>query len=110
MNLSALTDASCGSSRTTWPRLLFIPSMQSHSTPPTPDLPLLQGASQVIQDYFVKDSQVIPDTGELLVLRRSVQPRAQRKILIPSPQLEYPPRPHTQFLLMTTVFHFKKGG
>ncbi|KAF8507029.1 nucleoporin [Russula emetica] len=42
--------------------------MQSHTTPPTPDLPLLQGASQVIQDYFVKDSQVIPDTGELLVL------------------------------------------
>ncbi len=44
---------------------------------PTPDLPLLQGASQVIQDYFAKDSQVIPDIGELLVLRRSVQPRAQ---------------------------------
>jgi hypothetical protein len=52
-------------------------SMQSHTTPPTPDLPLLQGASQVVQDYFVKDSQVIPDIGELLVLRRSVQPRAQ---------------------------------
>lgn len=56
---------------------LCTPSMQSHTTPPTPDLPLLQGASQVIQDYFVKDSQVIPDIGELLVLRRSVQPREQ---------------------------------
>jgi hypothetical protein len=53
------------------------PSMQSHSTPSSPDLPLIQGASQVIQDYFAKDSQVIPDIGELLVLRRSVQLRAQ---------------------------------
>jgi nuclear pore complex protein Nup155 len=62
--------------------------MQSPHT--TPDLPLLQGTSQVIQDYFVKDSQVIPDTGELLVLRRSVQPRAQCKILIPSPPAGVP--------------------
>lgn len=57
--------------------------MQTHTTPPSPDLPLLQGASQVIQDYFAKDSQVIPDIGELLVIRRSVQPSAQWQTLIP---------------------------
>jgi hypothetical protein len=50
--------------------------MQPHITYHTPELPLLQGASQVLQDYFAKDSQVIPDIGELLVLRRSVQLRA----------------------------------
>jgi len=51
--------------------------MQTHITHHTPELPLLQGASQVLQDYFAKDSQVIPDIGELLVIRRPVQPRAQ---------------------------------
>jgi hypothetical protein len=51
--------------------------MQTHITHHTPELPLLQGASQVLQDYFAKDSQAIPDIGELLVLRRSVQPRAR---------------------------------
>jgi hypothetical protein len=84
--------------------------MQSHTTPPSPDLPLLQGASQVIQDYFAKDSQVIPDIGELLVLRRSVQPSAQWQTLIPSGQPVHPPRPPTPFLLMINGFHFKKGG
>jgi len=64
-------------------KVLFHPStgltqsMQTHITHYTPELPLLQGASQVLQDYFAKDSQAIPDIGELLVLRRSVQPRAR---------------------------------
>lgn len=40
----------------------------SRPTPPTLDLPVLQGASQVLQEYFVKDSQIIPDIGDLLVL------------------------------------------
>lgn len=57
--------------------LLLSSSMQTHITHHTPELPLLQGASQVLQDYFAKDSQVIPDIGELLVLRRSVQPHTQ---------------------------------
>jgi nuclear pore complex protein Nup155 len=48
-------------------------STQAHVSPPNLDLPILQGASRVIQDYFAKDSQIIPDIGELLVLRRSVQ-------------------------------------
>ena len=52
-------------------------SMQTHTTHHTPELPLLQGASQVLQDYFTKDSQVIPDTGELLSIRRSVQLRTR---------------------------------
>jgi hypothetical protein len=47
--------------------------MQAHVSPPNLDLPLLQGASQVLQDYFAKDSQIIPDVGDLLVLRRSVR-------------------------------------
>lgn len=51
--------------------------MQAHTTPSTLELPLLQGASQVLQDYFAKDSQVVPDIGELFVLRKSVQPHAQ---------------------------------
>jgi nuclear pore complex protein Nup155 len=38
------------------------------TTPPSLELPILQGASQVLQDYFVKDSQIIPDIGELLAL------------------------------------------
>ncbi|KAI9512809.1 nucleoporin [Russula earlei] len=42
--------------------------MQIQATPSIPELPLLQGASQVLQDYFAKDSQVIPDIGELLAL------------------------------------------
>ncbi|KAI0304810.1 nucleoporin [Russula brevipes] len=41
--------------------------MQAHITPPIPELPLLQGASQVLQDFFAKDSQVIPDIGELVL-------------------------------------------
>jgi hypothetical protein len=41
-------------------------SMPPHVSPPNLDLPVLQGASQVLQDYFAKDSQVIPDIGELL--------------------------------------------
>lgn len=53
-------------------------STQTHVSPPNLDLPILQGASQVLQDYFAKDSQVIPDTGELLTsIRTSVQPRVQ---------------------------------
>jgi hypothetical protein len=48
-------------------------SMKAHVSPPGLDLPVLQGASQALQDYFAKDSQIIPDIGELLVLRRSVQ-------------------------------------
>ena len=52
-------------------------SMQTHITHHTPELPLLQGASQVLQDYFAKDSQVIPDTGELLSTRKSVRLRAR---------------------------------
>ncbi|KAH9175438.1 nucleoporin [Lactarius sanguifluus] len=40
----------------------------SRPTPPTLDLPVLQGASRVLQEYFVKDSQIIPDIGDLLVL------------------------------------------
>jgi hypothetical protein len=58
-------------------------SMQTHITHHTPELPLLQGASQVLQDYFAKDSQVIPDIGELLDIRRSVQPRAHDRYLTP---------------------------
>ena len=49
------------STSTTLPR-----PMQPHVSPPNLDLPVLQGASQVLQDYFAKDSQVIPDIGELL--------------------------------------------
>ncbi|KAI0257476.1 nucleoporin [Lactifluus subvellereus] len=41
-------------------------SMQPHVSPPNLDLPVLQAASQILQDYFAKDSQVIPDIGELL--------------------------------------------
>lgn len=43
--------------------------MPSMSTTPSLELPILQGSSQVLQDYFVKDSQIIPDIGELLVIR-----------------------------------------
>jgi hypothetical protein len=48
--------------------------MPSMPTPPSLELPILQGASQVLQDYFVKDSQIIPDIGELLALRTPLQP------------------------------------
>jgi hypothetical protein len=58
--------------------------MQTHITHHTPELPVLQGASQVLQDYFAKDTQVIPDIGELLVLRKSsVQVRARWSLLNP---------------------------
>jgi hypothetical protein len=52
-------------------------STQAHVSPPNLDLPILQGASRVLQDYFAKDSQIMPDIGELLVFRRSVQWYAQ---------------------------------
>jgi hypothetical protein len=83
--------------------------MQTHITHSTPELPLLQGASQVLQDYFAKDSQAIPDIGELLVLRRSVQPRARWLILNPPCQPVHLHQPLTPFLPMTIEFRFKKG-
>ena len=82
--------------------------MQTHTTHHTPELPLLQGASQVLQDYFTKDSQVIPDTGELLSIRRSVQLRTRRWILNAPHQLVHPPQPLTPSPPMTIVSHFKK--
>lgn len=43
---------------------------QSTSKPaPVVDLPALQNASRVLQDQFLKDSQIIPDLGDTLTTR-----------------------------------------
>ncbi|KAI0274723.1 nucleoporin [Gloeopeniophorella convolvens] len=61
--LDQYSDSLMPSSSTGHPRLV-----QAKAATPTLDLPALQSASRVLQDYFAKDSQTIPDVGDLLAL------------------------------------------
>jgi hypothetical protein len=44
--------------------MLSMSTSLSRPTPTTLELPVLQGAGQVLQDYSVKDSQIVPDIGK----------------------------------------------
>lgn len=41
------------------------------TSPPrtTPDLPALQDASRLVQEQLIKDTQIIPDLGDMLTIR-----------------------------------------